>query len=108
RVGLFRLVCGAIGVWRTGARQWGFYRLAGRGDDLPVKPCDRNFVAGLRDRASGRRMKLRVDIGEEFVGCRLRLNGWAVVDVVLDRYAFGEFSHAAEMVTMRMRGDEMV
>jgi hypothetical protein len=77
-------------------------------DDAPVEALDREGVARLGDRVLRGLDQVGIDLLEEFGGRGLRLYGPAVVDVVLDRDALVDFGHAAEMISVPMRGDQMV
>src|SRR5258707_632786 len=79
-----------------------------RAHDAPVEPCDRDGIAGFCNRVLGGAVKGRIGLGEEFVESRDRLNVRPVVDVVADRNALGDFRHSAEMITVPVRGDQMI
>src|SRR5205814_4198327 len=52
--------------------------------------------------------KLRIDLCQEFLGGGLRLHGRTVVDEMLNRDALGQFRHAAEVIAVPMRGDQVI
>ena len=71
-------------------------------------PATGDLVADLGDRVLGVGVERRIDLREEFVDRRSGLNVRAVVDEFADRDAIGEFGHAAEMIAMPVRGDEVI
>ena len=77
-------------------------------DDAPVEPGDRDDIAGLGDRVLRLAVERGIGLGEEFVDGRSGLNVRPVVDEFPDRNAIGEFRHAAEMIAVPVRGDEMI
>jgi hypothetical protein len=77
--------------------------------DAPIHASQRNLVARLGDCVLGLAVKFGIHGVQKRVGHRVALlNVWAVVDVIHDRDVRGEFGHAAEMVAVPVRGDQVV
>src|SRR5262249_46655312 len=73
-----------------------------------VEACDRDDVAGFGNRVSTLRKKLWIGLRQKFPRLGLRLHGRPVVNEMPDWNALGEFSHPTKMISVPMRGDQMV
>ena len=81
--------------------------LAARRDDLHIKSPNRNLVARLHLQV----LALRAGVGvrlEEGVGTLARFDRRTVIDERLDRKFLGELRHAADVIGVIVRGDEIV
>ena len=108
RVDVLRLEARAVRVRpaRAGKRRLdGFAR---RADDAPVQARNRDLVAGLRDGVLRLAVKRRIRLLQKFVGGGGRLNVRAMVDEIPDRDARRELGHAAKMIAVPVRRDQVV
>src|SRR5215468_873224 len=104
RIWVLRLERRARCVRTTAARQWCLLDGSRRRHDVPVESRDRDSIAGLYNRVLCGAVEGRIGLGEEFFESGDRLNVRAVVDVVADGNALGDFRHSAEMISVPVRG----
>ena len=72
------------------------------------RPATGIRVARLHDRVPGLAVQRRIRVLQELGRRRLRLHGRPVVDEVSNRDARRELRHAAEMIAVPMRRDQVV
>ncbi len=105
---LSRLEARTIWIRAAGAWQRRLDRLASGRHDKDIQTRDRNPGARSRDAVPGFGVELRIRLLQKFVGGGTRLNIRAVIDEMADRNARREFRHAAKMIAVPVRGNQIV
>ena len=98
----------AVGIRKSAPGQIGLEDVAARRDDRPFQSVDRNPVAWIEDRPGCVGYESRIHIGEERHGVWLALYRRTGVVIRPDRDIRGQFGHAAEVIAMPVRGNEVV
>ena len=83
-------------------------RLAGGGHHEHIQACDGNLAARFCHRVLGFCVELWIRLLQKLIGGGTRLNVRAVVDEIPDGDARCELGHAAKMIAVPVRGDQIV
>ena len=103
-----RLEIGAIRIRLARAGKRRLNRLARRGDDAHIETRHRNPVAGFDDSVLCLGVERRVRLRQKRVGSFARLDVGAVIDELANLDLRSQLGHAAEMIAVPMRRDQMI